>query len=399
MTKSASNSHHFLLYLQPSAAGGIGRYASYWLSVLTERGDRCTVVSNPLGLELAVAGENQGFRFIGLDRVTIASRSGLPSSLQVPLRRALLLANPMFFVVNLFNQYRVLRKIQPSACIAFNGGHTADESCLSLIIAARFAKVPAALVVLGTPRGRRGVLYVYDLVLDKFLGSATTLITNANHISQNLRRHRGADALDIVQIRNPTPFTGAKKRHNKPASGGSKLVVVSRLEQGKGLFTLVKAISILDKEKVSELHIVGSGALRASLENLVTVLGVANRVTFHGQVSDLEKCRVMNLANIAVVPSEQEGLSFSLLEAMASGVPIVCSAIPGNLEIITHCREALTFPAGQPFELARVIGLIHDDQDLGRTLADNAKTRLEAIGSEARFRRDVEEALEILVRK
>lgn len=399
MTKSASNSNLFLLYYQPLAAGGLAQYASHCLSVLAERGSRCIVASHPLGLELAAAGKNQSFRFIGLDRVAIASRSGLPSSLQVLLRRALLFANPVFFVVNFFGQYRMLRKIQPSACIAINGGHSADESCLSLIIAARFANVPVALMVLGTPRRRRGLLYFYDLMLDKCLCNASIVITNANHISQNLRRFRGAGTRPIMLIRNPAPFTAARKSHNKSASGGSKLVVVSRVEQGKGLFTLVKAISILDKESVSELHIIGGGSLRASLENLVTVLGIANRVTFHGEVSELEKRRVMNFANIAVAPSEREGLSYWLLEAMASGLPVVCSAVPGNLEIITHRREALTFPAGQPFGLARVIGLIHDDQDLGRTLADNAKTRLEAIGYEARFRRDVEEALEILVPK
>lgn len=397
MINTTSDAKHFLLYLQPSAAGGLDSYASSWFSVLRERGNLCTVVSNPLGLKLAGVGKNRGLVFISLNRFTIASRMGLPSSLRNFLRRALLFVSPIFFVVNLFNQYRLLSKTQPSACIAFNGGYPADESCLSLIIAARLAKVPAALVVLGTPRRRRRVLYAYDLLLDKFLGSAKILVTNANHISQNLRRHRGVGTRPIMKIYNPVPSRGPKKSHDTSPSGGSKLVVVSRLDLGKGLPTLLTAVSILDKEQVAELHIIGSGVLRANLESLANVLDVADRVTFHGQLSELEKGKIINSSNIAVLPSDQEGLSFSLLEAMASGVPLVCSAIPGNLEIITHGREALTFPVGKPAELARMISMIHDDQDLGRKLAKKAKTQVEFIGSEARFGRNVEEAVRIML--
>lgn len=108
---------------------------------------------------------------------------------------------------------------------------------------------------------------------------------------------------------------------------------VGRLDPVKNHSALLKAFASLQRHVPSlRLTIVGDGPLRGSLEAEVRALGVADLVAFTGLRSDTPE--LMRRFDILVQPSVNEGISNTILEAMATGLPVVASRVGGNPELI-----------------------------------------------------------------
>jgi len=112
-----------------------------------------------------------------------------------------------------------------------------------------------------------------------------------------------------------------------------RLLYVGRLAPEKNLDGLLNALSRLPQPEMT-LSIVGDGPLRTPLEALADDLGLTQRVTFHGATDD--PAAFYRSHDVFVLPSHSEGLSTALLEAMASGMPCVCTPVGGAAEIIRH---------------------------------------------------------------
>jgi glycosyltransferase involved in cell wall biosynthesis len=93
-----------------------------------------------------------------------------------------------------------------------------------------------------------------------------------------------------------------------------------------------------------DLLMVGGGPLRGELENLAVELRIVDRVKFLGIRADIPD--LMRAADVFALTSLSEAASLTLLEAMASGLPVVVTAVGGNPEIVRHEREGLLFPRG-----------------------------------------------------
>lgn len=107
----------------------------------------------------------------------------------------------------------------------------------------------------------------------------------------------------------------------KPARPG--ILFVGRLDPEKNLPTLLRAIALIDQDVDAYLDIVGGGSERSALELLAAQLGVADRVRFHGRVTDEELAELHHEATVFVMPSPAELQSIATLEALASGTPVV----------------------------------------------------------------------------
>lgn len=134
-----------------------------------------------------------------------------------------------------------------------------------------------------------------------------------------------------------------------------RLVVVASLIQRKRIDTLIRAMAEF-AENNSVLRIVGDGALRRDLEALSHELGVAQRVEFVGNVPPEEVERHLRWADIFVFASESEGRPNAVLEAMASGLPVVATDLPGITEIVVGSGAGKVFPVGDEVGLA---GALH----------------------------------------
>lgn len=109
------------------------------------------------------------------------------------------------------------------------------------------------------------------------------------------------------------------------------VISVGRLEQNKNTETLIKAVSALENRNI-KLILCGDGEQREYLEKLSAELGLKNQVIFLGNVADMKK--VYRAADVLAAASFREGLSRTVMEAMASGLPCVISKIRGNTDLI-----------------------------------------------------------------
>ena len=100
------------------------------------------------------------------------------------------------------------------------------------------------------------------------------------------------------------------------------------------------------------LVLVGTGLLESKLKEFVTKYDLEDKVIFSGVRDDIGK--ILAGLDVFVLPSYTEGLSMSLLEAMACGRAVICSDIPYNHELVSHQREALLINPYNPEELKKL---------------------------------------------
>ena len=133
------------------------------------------------------------------------------------------------------------------------------------------------------------------------------------------------------------------------------LFTPGRLSEGKGLEYLIDAIPQLVRMTVKRFTLVlaGDGPLRTALERKAADSGYPDRIRFVGFRRDIGD--LLNASDIVVLPSLHEGLSISLLEAMAVGKPIVATAIGGNLEPTGNGSAAMIVTPKDAAALAEAI--------------------------------------------
>jgi rhamnosyltransferase len=141
-----------------------------------------------------------------------------------------------------------------------------------------------------------------------------------------------------------------------PIAGANPPLVaaVGRLTGNKGPDLLLEAAALLGGQGLEFTTVfLGEGPMRGELEDRARRLGVADRVTFTGQVSDV--IGWLRRAEIVVRSSYTEGLALAVLEAMAAGRCNVVSDIPPNRELIEDGRTGLVFRTGDAADLARAL--------------------------------------------
>lgn len=132
---------------------------------------------------------------------------------------------------------------------------------------------------------------------------------------------------------NEKTYTDAERAEKRAELGipeGAKIALtVGELNLGKNHETVIRAVA---QEKQVYLLIAGRGVLQEYLSNLVKELGLSERVKLLGFRNDIGQ--LDGIADVFLFPSFREGLSVALMEAMAAGLPVVCSDIRGNNDLI-----------------------------------------------------------------
>lgn len=153
-------------------------------------------------------------------------------------------------------------------------------------------------------------------------------------------------------------YRGREHKIGTPA----KLLAVGRFVEKKGFKYLVQACQHLKQKGLSfQLSLIGSGPLKAALEQEVAALGLSDQVLFVGAKSTEEVRNAMTGADVVIVPSvtsasgEMEGLPVVIMEAMAIGVPVVASAHSGIPEIVQPGETGYLTPEKDAAAIAEAI--------------------------------------------
>lgn len=159
----------------------------------------------------------------------------------------------------------------------------------------------------------------------------------------------------------------------RPSIHPARFLFIGRLVREKGLPTLLAAFAdIAPRHPDATLTIVGTGSQRANLEADVQALGIAERVTFTGHRTDIED--LLAQATIGVLPSRMEGLSNTLLECMASGLPMVASRISGNEDFVRPGENGWLFEVGDRHGLsACLVAAASLDPEQWRAMGESAR--------------------------
>lgn len=171
-------------------------------------------------------------------------------------------------------------------------------------------------------------------------------------------------------------FTGEIQPLPQFMDGKRNIVFVGRMEKRKGLAFLLRAFPLIKRELPNtRLIIAGDGRLREGYERTVRRSGLED-VVFLGYVSDETRSRVYKSADVCCFPNTgNESAGYVLLEAMASGKPIVASNIDGFASVVTHGVEGVLTLPRDPDAIA--VSLVHllADERLRRTMGEAGRLR------------------------
>lgn len=160
----------------------------------------------------------------------------------------------------------------------------------------------------------------------------------------------------------------------RPATRTLTFAYVGRLIARKRVGMLVRAFVAAERNfnADAQLRIIGGGEERTHLQALVAELGIRSEVVFCGELDHDAAIEELEQTDVFVLPSDSEGMSNSLLEAMSAGCAVVCSDIPVHRELIQNERTGLLFSSEPMLQrcLERLMAEPELRQKLGRDGAD-----------------------------
>lgn len=171
-------------------------------------------------------------------------------------------------------------------------------------------------------------------------------------------------------------FEGLSKEELRKKFGLNKtekiILYVGRLLHIKGLIYLIEAVKNIN-EKNKRLLLVGYGDDRKHLENLVKKLKIENIVTFVGKVPNKEVFEYMVASDVLVLPSLSEGFPNVILEAMASGLPIIATKVGGIPKIVNNEVNGFLVDPKNPTQIVETLLQLFKDEKLREKISDNNK--------------------------
>ncbi|SDX79182.1 glycosyltransferase [Salimicrobium album] len=208
---------------------------------------------------------------------------------------------------------------------------------------------------------------------------ANGVIALSNGVKDDMINNFGVKSDKIQVIYNPVDIDSIEQLKNEPVNdeeafgeNEKKIISVGRLVEAKDYPTLLRAFKIVCQKYKAKLIIAGVGHLEEELKQLAVNLNIHDYVVFKGFIKN--PYNYMNKADVFVLTSKWEGFGHVIVEAMASGVPVVstnCNS--GPKEIITHNLNGKLVGVDDYKRLAEVIKetLEHDNSEIIR----NAKIR------------------------
>jgi glycosyltransferase involved in cell wall biosynthesis len=181
--------------------------------------------------------------------------------------------------------------------------------------------------------------------------------------------HHGLRATIVPNIVDVDAF------HPAPALPEQLHVVVTRnLEAIYDIATALRAFAMVRELRPdARMTVAGSGPERSALERLAAELGVAAYVRFSGRLDNTEVPALYRAASVVLNPSRVDNMPISLLEAMASGVPIVSTDVGGVPFMVEDECTALLVPPGDPRRMAEAMLRIHEDRELATRIVEAAR--------------------------
>lgn len=194
--------------------------------------------------------------------------------------------------------------------------------------------------------------------------------------------------VDVARFRPDREARERLRRDHGLASDAEVVLAAGRLVRKKGFEYLIDAVAALAPRRAAlRLVLAGGGDLDAELRRRAAGHGIADRVIRLGAVSQSEVAEWLAAADVAAVPSVRDdagnvdGLPNVVLEALASGTPVVATPAGGIATVAIDRRTALVVPERDPAALARALDELLSNPSLAAGLGRAARERMRATGT------------------
>lgn len=204
------------------------------------------------------------------------------------------------------------------------------------------------------------------------LGRARAVIANAPGLA---RKSESRDPVPVHVIPNGVDTEVFQPSRTSEARGERfRILFVGRLHELKNIHMVLRSAARLEADGIAvSIDLVGDGPERPALEALAAELGLAPRVTWHGWRPKDEVAALYRRASCLVNPSRYEGMPNTVLEAMASGLPVVASDVGGNNDLVRSSETGFLFPLADPQALTRALGELARDPALRERMGARAR--------------------------
>jgi sugar transferase (PEP-CTERM/EpsH1 system associated) len=293
----------------------------------------------------------------------------------------------------LWKLWRIFRELRPAIV------HSRNLAALEAQLPAWLAGVPCRIHgehgrdifdMDGTSRKYRWVRRLYKPLVHRYVP-----------LSKELSNYLG-DQVGVAESKLRLICNGVDVERFRPGGGECREAVlpqgfadqdsllignVGRLEAVKDQLTLVRAFKELCQHRPDNsrlrLVLIGDGSLRGKIEKLVAQEGLQDRVWLAGTREDVPQ--LLSMLDIFVLPSLAEGISNTILEAMACGLPVVATRVGGNAELLREGETGFLVPRADPQAMAAALLNYVDHAALRTTHGEAARTRVEGTFSIARM--------------
>jgi glycosyltransferase involved in cell wall biosynthesis len=345
----------------PPIGGGAGNASAHIAAQLEKMGHLITVVTSRFG-GLPHQEQNGG---VTIHRVPSLRRRQDRSN---PLEQALFILSASVWILSLIPHFK------PNATLAFFGVPSGAVAWL----AKKIYNIPYIVSLRGgdVPGFRPYDFDVYHKMIAPFL---RVIWRNAGAVVANSKGLRTLATAFDSRIEIPIIPNGIDLQSYKtPDRDWSfpRLLSVGRIVHQKGLDLAIRALGGL-KEFDWEWRIAGDGPQQAALQSLVKELGIGDRIIFLGWQSREQLTECYRRANIFLFPSRHEGMPNAMLEAMASGLPVIASCIAGNEELVVDDKTGLLVPSEDIERLQTALKKLLSDPALREHMGEAARRHVE----------------------
>lgn len=155
----------------------------------------------------------------------------------------------------------------------------------------------------------------------------------------------------------------------------NRILWIGRFTPGKGVKYLINAFEILVKSYPSlKLLLIGDGPQKKDIEYKIQYLGLSKNIDVKEFVPNSELPEIYQNSDVFVLPSLNEGIPRTMLEAMACGIPIVCTELPQLANIVDGC--GLLVPKNNSQALAESISKIMSNRNLAQKFGSNGRAKI-----------------------
>jgi glycosyltransferase involved in cell wall biosynthesis len=293
--------------------------------------------------------------------------------------------SPNFFIgaLAIFPKTVYFAEMMAAEGIQHVHAHFANHPATAAFIIHRLTDIPYSFTAHGAD------LQVDQHMLCEKVAEAAFVVTISDY-NQNLIAEKcgksSRDKVVVIHCGVDTQVFRSNKqyirREGTPAEPFA-ILCTGTMYEVKGHTYLIEACRLLSQRGLAFVcHLVGDGPDRATLDEQVRRAGLSDRILFHGQRTRDEIAALLQEVDVVAVPSiptssgRREGIPVVLMEAMASGTPVVASGISGIPELVENEQSGLLVPPRDPAALARALERLQRDPSLRERLGQAGREKV-----------------------